>query len=127
MSVVTTFLKKGTNDMGEAVARLDHPEYGPVTKRSIGIAGHRTSVSLEDMFWRELRAIAYRRHVNTSSLVTEIGARCGPNGLSSAIRQFVIFELQKMQSAGASPSAFSADDDAVSPRAMATKANVRHL
>ncbi len=71
-----------------------HPRYKRIAKRSIVISGRRTSVSLEEDFWHALRAIAYAKRVNTSALVAEIGARRGSVGLSSAIRQFVLFHAQ---------------------------------
>jgi predicted DNA-binding ribbon-helix-helix protein len=40
-----------------------------VVKRSIGLAGHRTSVSLEDEFWTALKEVAGDRHVTLSELV----------------------------------------------------------
>ena len=58
-------------------------------KRSVVIAGHRTSVSLEDAFWQSLREIAAQRGVSVNTLVAEIdGARTG--NLSSAIRIHVL-------------------------------------
>ena len=60
-----------------------------VRKRSVVIAGHRTSVSLEDAFWQSLREIATQRGVSVNTLVAEIdGARTG--NLSSAIRIHVL-------------------------------------
>jgi predicted DNA-binding ribbon-helix-helix protein len=62
----------------------------PVIKRSILIAGHRTSVSLEDAFWKALKEIAQGRDVSVAELIAAIdGARRGGN-LSSAIRVFVL-------------------------------------
>jgi predicted DNA-binding ribbon-helix-helix protein len=61
-----------------------------VTKRSIQIAGHRTSVSLEDAFWSELCAIAEHRRQSIASLVCEIDAARGECNLSSALRVFVL-------------------------------------
>lgn len=61
-----------------------------VVKRSVLIAGHPTSVSLEGAFWDALKAIAAERAVPLTALVTEIdGVRQGEN-LSSAIRVFVL-------------------------------------
>jgi predicted DNA-binding ribbon-helix-helix protein len=58
-------------------------------KRSVVIAGHRTSVSLEDAFWQPLRAIAAQRGISLNTLVAEIDdARTG--NLSSAIRLHVL-------------------------------------
>ncbi len=62
----------------------------PVVKRSIIIAGHKTSVSLEDAFWKSLKEIAGNRDITLSNLVAEIDSdRCHGN-LSSAIRLFVL-------------------------------------
>jgi predicted DNA-binding ribbon-helix-helix protein len=57
-------------------------------KRSVVIAGHRTSVSLEDEFWADLVAIAGTRGLSLNALVREIDARRAGN-LSSALRLFV--------------------------------------
>jgi predicted DNA-binding ribbon-helix-helix protein len=61
-----------------------------VVKRSLVIAGHRTSVSLEDAFWRRLRAIAARRSLSLNRLAADIDASRGEANLSSAIRVFVL-------------------------------------
>jgi predicted DNA-binding ribbon-helix-helix protein len=58
-------------------------------KRSIAIAGHRTSISLEQPFWEGLRAIARERGVTVAALVAAIDAVRGEASLSSAIRLFV--------------------------------------
>ncbi|MEC9345700.1 MAG: ribbon-helix-helix domain-containing protein [Pseudomonadota bacterium] len=61
-----------------------------IRKRSLRIAGHPTSISLEDAFWRALQDIAARRGVRWADLVAEIDeTRTGPN-LSSAVRVFVL-------------------------------------
>ena len=60
-----------------------------VVKRSVAIAGHKTSVSLEDAFWNGLKEIATARHLRLSELVVEIG-RGRRGNLSSAIRTFVL-------------------------------------
>jgi predicted DNA-binding ribbon-helix-helix protein len=60
-----------------------------VTKRSLVIAGHRTSISLEEAFWRELKALAKRRSLSVNALVAEIDANRGRANLSSAIRVFM--------------------------------------
>ena len=62
----------------------------PVVKRSIVIAGHKTSVSLEDAFWRGLKDIATSRHVTLSDLVGSIDSERKHGNLSSAIRLFVL-------------------------------------
>ena len=64
-----------------------------IVKRSLAIAGHRTSISLEDAFWDGLREIAEERKLPVAALVAEIDAMRGPNNLSSAIRVFVLKTL----------------------------------
>jgi predicted DNA-binding ribbon-helix-helix protein len=62
----------------------------PVIKRSIVIAGHKTSVSIEDAFWSALKEIAQARRQSVAEVIASIdGARRGAN-LSSAIRVFVL-------------------------------------
>jgi predicted DNA-binding ribbon-helix-helix protein len=62
----------------------------PVVKRSVVVAGHKTSVSLEDEFWKGLKEIAGGRHVTLSDLVGTIDAERRHGNLSSAIRLFVL-------------------------------------
>jgi predicted DNA-binding ribbon-helix-helix protein len=62
----------------------------PVVKRSIVIAGHKTSVSLEDAFWKSLKEIAGDRDVTLSDLVASIDSERRHGNLSSAIRLFVL-------------------------------------
>jgi predicted DNA-binding ribbon-helix-helix protein len=62
----------------------------PVIKRSIMLAGHKTSVSLEDAFWQGLKEIAGRRKTSGSALIGQIDAQRGDGNLSSAIRLFVL-------------------------------------
>ena len=62
----------------------------PVIKRSIVIAGHKTSVSLEDAFWRGLKDIAGTRDMTLSELVAAIDSERQQGNLSSAIRLFVL-------------------------------------
>jgi predicted DNA-binding ribbon-helix-helix protein len=66
----------------------------PVVKRSIVIGGHKTSVSLEDAFWRGLKDIAVSRHVTLSDLVGSIDSERKQGNLSSAIRLFVLGHYQ---------------------------------
>ena len=61
-----------------------------VVKRSIVIAGHKTSVSLEDGFWKSLKEIAGEWHVTLSELVASIDTDRQYGNLSSAIRPFVL-------------------------------------
>jgi predicted DNA-binding ribbon-helix-helix protein len=62
----------------------------PVVKRSIVIAGHKTSVSLEDAFWKGLKEIAGTRDMTLSDLVSAIDSDRRHGNLSSAIRLFVL-------------------------------------
>jgi predicted DNA-binding ribbon-helix-helix protein len=61
-----------------------------VDKRSLVIAGHRTSISIEDAFWRRLRRIALQRGLSLNRLAALIDATRGDANLSSAIRVFVL-------------------------------------
>lgn len=69
-------------------------------KRSVLIAGHPTSVSLEEEFWDALKAEAAVRGVSVNALIEEIDAGRAGN-LSSAIRLFVLDTLQRRLAAGA--------------------------
>ena len=62
---------------------------GRIGKRSVMIAGHPTSVSLEDAFWEALAEIARERGMSVNRLVAEIDRERAAN-LSSAIRVFVL-------------------------------------
>jgi predicted DNA-binding ribbon-helix-helix protein len=62
----------------------------PVVKRSIVIAGHKTSVSLEDAFWTGLKEIAAKRDLTLSDMVAAIDQDRRHGNLSSAIRLFVL-------------------------------------
>ena len=61
-----------------------------VVKRSVIITGHKTSVSLEDAFWKELKKIAARRNMTISELIGMIDLARQHANLSSAIRLFVL-------------------------------------
>jgi len=75
--------------MQRAVLRRTAISDAAVVKRSVRIAGHATSVSLEAAFWHGLCAIAARRGVSVNRLLTMIDAERAGN-LSSAIRLFVL-------------------------------------
>jgi predicted DNA-binding ribbon-helix-helix protein len=66
----------------------------PVVKRSIVIAGHKTSISLEDAFWKALKDIAIARRATLSDLVASIDSERQHGNLSSAIRLFVLDHYQ---------------------------------
>lgn len=72
----------------------------PVVKRSIVIAGHKTSVSLEDAFWSGLKDIATSRNMTLSELVASIDTDRRQGNLSSAIRLFVL-DHYRSQAGGA--------------------------
>jgi predicted DNA-binding ribbon-helix-helix protein len=61
-----------------------------VIKRSVVLAGHKTSVSLEDAFWRSVKELAAARGVSLSVLLTAIGSEHHHSNLSSGIRLFVL-------------------------------------
>jgi len=65
-----------------------------IKKRSVDIAGHRTSISLEEPFWDALTAIATERQISMNKLIAEIDKERAGN-LSSALRVFVLREAQK--------------------------------
>ena len=69
-------------------------------KRSLTLRGHRTSVSLEDVFWDEFRLIAEARGQAVNELAAEIDeARGVSSGLATAIRLFVVNELRAQRDA----------------------------
>jgi predicted DNA-binding ribbon-helix-helix protein len=88
-----------------------------VVKRSIVVAGHKTSVSLEDAFWHGLKDIALARGLTLSALVASIdtGRDDGNLGnLSSAIRLFVLDHYRDRRERGL-PSSLELGPTAVSP------------
>jgi len=66
----------------------DTPQ-GPI-KRSVTIAGHRTSLSLEPEFWDALNALATARNMSLAGLVAAIDEARGRTNLSSALRVAVL-------------------------------------
>jgi predicted DNA-binding ribbon-helix-helix protein len=75
-----------------------------VVKRSIVIAGHKTSVSLEDAFWKGLKEIAATRNIPLSDLVSTIDNERQHGNLSSAIRLFVLDHYRSQAGVGEAPS-----------------------
>jgi predicted DNA-binding ribbon-helix-helix protein len=71
----------------------------PVMKRSIVVAGHKTSVSLEEAFWNGMKEISGERNVTLSELVGEVDTKRQQGNLSSAIRLFVL-DYFKTRAAG---------------------------
>ncbi|HVZ52067.1 MAG TPA: ribbon-helix-helix domain-containing protein [Pseudolabrys sp.] len=66
-----------------------------VAKRSVVIGGHKTSVSLEEPFWNEVRTIAAASQVSVSNLLQKIDGERQNGNLSSAIRVFVLQHLRE--------------------------------
>ena len=65
-----------------------------IVKRSVVIDGHKTSVSLEDAFWNDLKEIAYVKRISRSEMIAEIDKARQHNNLSSAIRLFVLDQVR---------------------------------
>lgn len=64
----------------------------PDLKRSLTIAGHRTSLSLEPEFWEALQGAAAARNISVAALVGEIDGARGERNLSSAVRVWLLAE-----------------------------------
>ena len=67
-----------------------------IVKRSVVIGGHKTSVSLEDPFWTDLKTIAQAHQSTLSELLTEIDGMRNQANLSSAIRLFVLNHFRNL-------------------------------
>ncbi len=84
--------------------------YHPPVKRSVEIAGHKTSISLEPVFWDWLRRVAADEGVPVNALVARIDAEriraAVPPGLAGAIRLWLVAQLMD-QPADQSPPARS--------------------
>jgi len=82
--------------------------YHPPVKRSVEIAGHKTSISLEPLFWDLLREAAHKEAVPLNALVARIDAeRIGaehPTGLAGAVRLWLAAQLRS-EAEGAVPPA----------------------
>jgi predicted DNA-binding ribbon-helix-helix protein len=61
-----------------------------VVKRAVAIAGHKTSISVEDAFWKGLKEIAEGRDMTLSDLVTAVNSERKHGNLSSAVGLFVL-------------------------------------
>ena len=70
-----------------------------VVKHSAVIAGHKTSISVEDAFWKGLKEIARGRNMTPSDLVAAIKSERKHSNLSSAIRLFVLDHYRRRSSA----------------------------
>lgn len=75
---------------------IDLPPMSPPQKRSVTIAGHHTSVSMEDPFWQELGAIAKSHDMTRAALIGLIDQNRPPDtGLATALRLFVLAQVKK--------------------------------
>ncbi len=64
-------------------------------KRSVTIAGHSTSVSLEEPFWQELKRMADERRLSLAALIANIDESRSVENLSSALRLAVLDDLKR--------------------------------
>ncbi|MDA7947620.1 MAG: ribbon-helix-helix domain-containing protein [Hyphomicrobiaceae bacterium] len=71
---------------------------GRPKKRSLTIAGHHTSVSLEDDFWEALQEMAQAKGLTVPRLIAKIDKGRGAHGLSSAIRSAVLAHFRSQSS-----------------------------
>jgi predicted DNA-binding ribbon-helix-helix protein len=82
--------------------------YHPPVKRSVEIAGHKTSISLEPLFWDMLRQAALRDGIPLNALVARIDAEriasSTPPGLAGAIRIWLVIDARGQVAAGAGAS-----------------------
>ena len=69
-----------------------------IVKPSVVIAGHKTSISLEEAFWRALKNISASRRIALKDLVSSISAERRTGNLSSAIRLFVLSQYYQTPS-----------------------------
>lgn len=85
------------------------PPYHPPVKRSLTIAGHQTSISLEPLFWDMLRAAAADQGVSVNTLVGRIDAERikspTPPGLASAVRVWLVHRMVRANEGGGGPTA----------------------
>lgn len=88
---------RGGNEDGIPDLAFD-PKLAVPKKRSLTIAGHRTSITLEDAFWHELRAVAEGSGVSVTALAAAINSMRGTASLSAAIRVFLLTRLRELPS-----------------------------
>lgn len=85
------------------------PPYHPPVKRSVTIAGHQTSISLEPLFWDMLRNAAAGEGVSVNTLVARIDAEriksLTPPGLASAVRIWLVARMSAAKEEGGGPTA----------------------
>jgi predicted DNA-binding ribbon-helix-helix protein len=98
----STYGGKGLGAMGALMKST-------VVKRSIVIGGHKTSVSLEDAFWSDLKEIAHTKQATLGELVERIDRTRDRGNLSSAIRLFVLEHVLSERSSQSAHAAVSAE------------------
>lgn len=89
-----------------APATAGDPAARRLVKRSVTLAGHRTSISLEAAFWTRLRRLAEARGRSVNALVAEIDAArtaSGGGSLSGALRVWVLEQVDRAQVDRAEP------------------------
>jgi predicted DNA-binding ribbon-helix-helix protein len=84
-----------------------------VAKRSVVIGGHKTSVSLEEPFWNEVRSIAEASQLSVSNLLQKIDGERQNANLSSAIRVYVLHHLRGQANAASQSEPAAAHTSAV--------------
>ena len=87
-----------------------------ITKRSIVLAGHKTSVSLEEQFWKSLKEIASDRGVGVSEMVADLDSKRTAGNLSSALRLFVLEHYRTLATSGMAGSSSARSSSAVGAR-----------
>jgi predicted DNA-binding ribbon-helix-helix protein len=90
-----------------------------IVKRSVVIAGQKTSVSLEDAFWTALKQLAREQKIPLCELITGISAQRSAGNLSSAIRLFVLNHFRELATQTQAPRGAGAPSEAQSRTAAA--------
>lgn len=85
----------GHKGEGQLPKLLLDPNLATPKKRSLTIAGHRTSITLEDAFWTALQDVAGQSSMSVAALVALIDASREPASLSAAIRVFLLRHYQQ--------------------------------
>lgn len=67
----------------------------PLEKRSVSLAGHRTSVALEPEYWAVVERMAAQRGLSVAAVVASVDRTRGPRNLASAIRVAILKELDQ--------------------------------
>lgn len=84
----------------QPVAAAGRHDTAKPVKRSLTIAGHRTSISLEEPFWQALHDVAHEKGKPLASLIFQIDAQRGNTNLSSAIRVFLLEHFRQRSHSG---------------------------